>query len=174
MASSVPKLPGDTRSSMLPTVPALSARRLDGPMSNDQTRSPRILVADDQKDVLEALRLLLKGEGFDVKTVTSPAGLITAVEGQQFDAVLMDLNYTRDTTSGREGLDLLPRLRQIDAGLPVIVDPKGVDYERYKGVSVLTPNAAELTAAAGMPVTTEAEIEQAARKVMVATRSATP
>ena len=116
MASCVPKIPGKAPSSTLPP-----AGRFDNPMNNDPAPAPRILVADDQKDVLEALRLLLKGEGFDVETVTSPAGLIAAVENQQFDAVIMDLNYTRDTTSGREGLDLLPRLRQIDAGLPVVV-----------------------------------------------------
>ncbi len=121
MASCVPKSPADTRSSMLPAAHPLPAGRFDSPMSSDQARPSRILVADDQKDVLEALRLLLKGEGFEVETVTSPARLTAAVERQQFDAVVMDLNYTRDTTSGREGLDLLPRLRQIDAGLPVIV-----------------------------------------------------
>lgn len=82
---------------------------------------PLILVADDQKDVLEALRLLLKVEGFAVHTVTSPAGILTALETREFDAILMDLNYTADTSSGREGLDLLPRLRELDASLPVIV-----------------------------------------------------
>lgn len=84
-------------------------------------RPPRVLVADDQRDVLEALRLLLKGEGFVVETATSPAGIVAALESRDFDVVLMDLNYTRDTTSGREGLDLLPRLRAVDAGLPVVV-----------------------------------------------------
>jgi DNA-binding NtrC family response regulator len=83
--------------------------------------TPRILVADDQKDVLEALRLLLKGEGFEVETATSPAAILACLEGADFDAVLMDLNYTRDTTSGREGLDLLYRLQALDATLPVIV-----------------------------------------------------
>ncbi|MFW6198814.1 MAG: sigma-54-dependent transcriptional regulator [Acidobacteriota bacterium] len=88
---------------------------------NDGDDSHRILIADDQKDVLEALRLLLKGEGFAVETVTSPAGILASLESRDFDALLMDLNYTRDTTSGREGLDLLPRLRQLDDTLPVIV-----------------------------------------------------
>ena len=69
--------------------------------------APRVLVADDQPDVLEALRLLLKGEGFEIETATSPAGVLAALEARDFDAVLMDLNYARDTTSGREGLDLL-------------------------------------------------------------------
>ncbi len=83
--------------------------------------SPRVLVAGDQKDVLEALRLLLKGEGLDVETVTSPAGVLGALHARDFDALLMDLNYARDTTSGREGLDLLPQLRELDTTLPVIV-----------------------------------------------------
>src|SRR5262245_60728529 len=81
----------------------------------------RILVADDQPDVLEALRLLLKPEGFEIETAGSPAAALKAVEGGDFDLVLMDLNYTRDTTSGREGFDLLARLRQVDDTLPVIV-----------------------------------------------------
>jgi DNA-binding NtrC family response regulator len=83
--------------------------------------APRILIADDQTDVLEALRLLLKGEGYQIEAVTSPAAVVTALETRDFDVVLMDLNYTRDTTSGQEGLDLLSRIRAIDAVLPVIV-----------------------------------------------------
>jgi DNA-binding NtrC family response regulator len=83
--------------------------------------TPRILIADDQTDVLEALRLLLKGEGFQIEAVTSPAAVVTALETRDFDVVIMDLNYTRDTTSGQEGLDLLSRIRAIDAVLPVIV-----------------------------------------------------
>ncbi len=66
----------------------------------------RVLIADDQQDVLEALRLLLKGEGFELESATSPAGILAALESRDFDVVLMDLNYTRDTTSGQEGLDL--------------------------------------------------------------------
>jgi DNA-binding NtrC family response regulator len=81
----------------------------------------RILVADDQPDVLESLRLLLKGEGFTIETANSPGSVLRAIEDRDFDAVLMDLNYTRDTTSGREGLDLLPRLRSSDNTLPIIV-----------------------------------------------------
>ena len=83
--------------------------------------APRILVADDQKDVLEALRLLLKGEGFEVETAASPAAILSALDVGDFDAALMDLNYTRDTTSGREGFDLLTRIQALDATLPVIV-----------------------------------------------------
>jgi DNA-binding NtrC family response regulator len=81
----------------------------------------RLLVADDDRDVLEALRLLLKSEGYDVEAVASPSGVATAVGARDFDALLMDMNYTRDTTGGIEGLDLLTRLQQLDATLPVVV-----------------------------------------------------
>ncbi len=82
---------------------------------------PRILIADDQPDVLEALRLLLKGEGYQLESATSPAGVVSALEARDFDVVLIDLNYSRDTTSGQEGLDLLSRIQAIDSILPVIV-----------------------------------------------------
>ena len=85
------------------------------------TPQPRVLVADDQRDVLEALRLLLKGEGYEVETVPSPALVLDAITSRDFDALLIDLNYTRDTTSGQEGLDLLDRLRTADPTLPVVV-----------------------------------------------------
>ncbi|MCR6657678.1 MAG: sigma-54 dependent transcriptional regulator [Opitutus sp.] len=81
----------------------------------------RILIADDQQDVLEALRLLLKSEGYQIETVKSPAAVVKAVEGRDFALLLMDLNYTRDTTSGQEGLDLLQKLQAIDSSLPVVV-----------------------------------------------------
>jgi DNA-binding NtrC family response regulator len=81
----------------------------------------RILVADDQADVLEALRLLLKGEGFHLETANSPAGILAALDAREFDVILMDLNYARDTTSGEEGLDLLTRIQNIDNTLPVVV-----------------------------------------------------
>jgi DNA-binding NtrC family response regulator len=83
--------------------------------------SPRILISDDQPDVLEALRLLLKPEGFHTETVTSPAGALAALQERDFDALLMDLNYTRDTTSGTEGLELLAKAQATDPTLPVIV-----------------------------------------------------
>jgi DNA-binding NtrC family response regulator len=83
--------------------------------------SKRVLVADDQADVLEALKMLLKGEDYVVETATSPAAVLSAVEARDFDALLMDLNYTRDTTSGKEGFDLLTSVQQLDASLPVIV-----------------------------------------------------
>ncbi|HEV2846481.1 MAG TPA: response regulator, partial [Thermoanaerobaculia bacterium] len=88
---------------------------------NARAPKPRVLVADDQLEVREALRLLLKAEGFDAETASSPAEVLQAVTARDFDAVLMDLNYTRDTTSGREGLDLLSRLRSVDDSLPVVV-----------------------------------------------------
>ena len=84
-------------------------------------QTPRILVADDQAPILAALGLLLADEGFELETVRSPESILGAVEARDFDAVLMDLNYARDTTSGREGLDLLPRLQALDPTLPVIV-----------------------------------------------------
>src|SRR5262245_39363899 len=85
------------------------------------TASTRILVADDDADVLHALRLLLEGEGYVVETATSPAGVVTAVESGDFDTALVDLNYARDTTSGREGVELVAQLRRQDPTLPVIV-----------------------------------------------------
>ena len=81
----------------------------------------RILVADDQPDVREALRLLLKGEGFETETVASPSAVLSAIEAREFDAVLIDLNYARDTTSGQEGLDLLSNIRAKDSTLPIVV-----------------------------------------------------
>src|SRR6266699_2840259 len=83
--------------------------------------SPRVLIADDQADVLEALRLLLKAEGYHIETVRSPKFITEAVEAREFDVVLMDLNYTRDTTSGEEGLEVVARVNAIDSTLPVIV-----------------------------------------------------
>ena len=82
---------------------------------------PRILVADDQPEVREALRLLLKAEGMSSETVSSPAAVLEAVSARRYDAVLIDLNYTRDTTSGREGIELLKQLRSLDERLPVVV-----------------------------------------------------
>lgn len=83
--------------------------------------SSRVLVADDQPDVLEALRILLKAEGFEAVTASSPSDVRSAVEQEDFDLALIDLNYTRDTTSGKEGLDLLSELRELDDTLPVVV-----------------------------------------------------
>ncbi|RYZ39165.1 MAG: sigma-54-dependent Fis family transcriptional regulator [Myxococcaceae bacterium] len=84
-------------------------------------RPTRILVADDQSDVLEALRLLLKRDGYTVVSAQSPSGVLATLDAEDVELVLMDLNYARDTTSGREGLDLLGQLRARDALLPVVV-----------------------------------------------------
>jgi phosphoserine phosphatase RsbU/P len=83
--------------------------------------APRTLIADDQPDVLEALRLLLKGEGYQTEAVTTPNDVIEAIKSQNFDLLLMDLNYARDTTSGQEGLDLLSRVQDLDSSLPIVV-----------------------------------------------------
>jgi phosphoserine phosphatase RsbU/P len=83
--------------------------------------APRTLIADDQPDVLEALRLLLKGEGFETEGVSTPNDVIEALKNHDFDLLLMDLNYARDTTSGQEGLDLLSRVQAVDSTLPIVV-----------------------------------------------------
>lgn len=81
----------------------------------------RLLVADDQPHILEALRLLLKPEGYQLEMVRTPALVLEALTNESFDGVLIDLNYTRDTTSGQEGLDLVAQVKAIDAQLPVVV-----------------------------------------------------
>ena len=83
--------------------------------------APRILVADDQIDLIDALRLLLKAEGMQIEGVTSPEAALASLQNATFDLLLMDLNYTGDTTSGREGIDLLSRIQALDSTLPVIV-----------------------------------------------------
>jgi DNA-binding NtrC family response regulator len=90
-------------------------------MKGASGNSARVLVADDQPDVLESLRLLLKGAGYRIDTAASPAGILAALESADFDVLLMDLNYTRDTTSGEEGLDLLTRIQRLENTLPVVV-----------------------------------------------------
>ena len=80
-----------------------------------------VLIADDQPDVLEALRLLLKSEGLETQAVNSPGAVLHALERRDFDALLLDMNYTRDTTSGREGLELLDQLQVLEPTLPIIV-----------------------------------------------------
>ena len=81
----------------------------------------RVLICDDQPDVLEALRLLLKGQGWQAVAVESPEGLMRAVHSEAFDLILADLNYTRDTTSGKEGIDLLASLESNGNTAPVMV-----------------------------------------------------
>ena len=89
------------------------------PIHNPQP--PRTLIADDDADILTALRLLLANDGYELETVSSPAALLAAIERSQFDVVLMDLNYARDTTSGREGIDLISRVHALDPALPIVV-----------------------------------------------------
>src|SRR5262245_24602761 len=101
--------PAETMTDRTPTTP------------RPETTVPRLLIADDQPDVLEALRLLLKGEGYRIESAGSPAAILESIDATEFDAVVMDLNYARDTTSGQEGLDLLSQLRSHDQTLPVIV-----------------------------------------------------
>jgi DNA-binding NtrC family response regulator len=90
-------------------------------MKTTTNHAYRILLADDQADIRDALRLLLKREGYETHGVASPAEALSAIESREFDAVLMDLNYARDTTSGQEGLDLLSRIQMVDSTLPLIV-----------------------------------------------------
>jgi len=91
-------------------------------LSNPVTTSAaRILIADDQPDVIEALRLLIKPEGFQIDTADSPGAVLRAIERREYDVILMDLNYARDTTSGQEGLDLLAQIRSADETTPVVV-----------------------------------------------------
>jgi DNA-binding NtrC family response regulator len=90
-------------------------------MTRPEAMTPRLLIADDQPDVLEALRLLLKGEGYRIESAGSPAAILESIDAREFDAVLMDLNYARDTTSGQEGLDLLSQIGRHDATLPLVV-----------------------------------------------------
>ena len=91
------------------------------PAAADVLHKARILLADDQPDVLQALRLLLKAEGCEIDTATSPAGVLAAVDARDFDVAIIDLNYTRDTTSGLEGLSLLSKLQALDTPMPVVV-----------------------------------------------------
>jgi DNA-binding NtrC family response regulator len=81
----------------------------------------RILIADDQRDVLEALRILLKGEGHQTESVTSVTGIFNALQQRDYALLMMDLNYARDTTSGQEGLEVIPKIQQLDSTLPIVV-----------------------------------------------------
>jgi DNA-binding NtrC family response regulator len=97
----------------MPSVPSEAAMPI--------IEKPNILIADDQRDVREALRLLLKSEGWACTPVDGPATALEAMRRQRFDVALIDLNYTRDTTSGAEGLELLRELKKIDDAVPVVV-----------------------------------------------------
>ncbi len=81
----------------------------------------RILIADDQPDVLEALRILLKSEGYQTDAVTSLGAVMNSLEKRTYALLMMDLNYTRDTTSGQEGLEVIPRIQSLDDTLPIVV-----------------------------------------------------
>ncbi len=81
----------------------------------------RVLIADDQRDVLEALRILLKGEGHQTEAVTSVSGIFNALQQRDYALLMMDLNYTRDTTSGQEGLEVIPKIQALDNTLPIVV-----------------------------------------------------
>ncbi|MGA3073401.1 MAG: SpoIIE family protein phosphatase [Bryobacteraceae bacterium] len=90
-------------------------------MLRPELSAPRTLIADDQPDVLEALRLLLKREGYQIEAVNSPKAVLERLHDREYDVLLMDLNYALDTTSGQEGLDLLARVQKLDSTLPVVV-----------------------------------------------------
>ncbi|HLY62311.1 MAG TPA: SpoIIE family protein phosphatase [Terriglobia bacterium] len=90
-------------------------------LENLELKPRRALIADDQTDVLEALHLLLKGEGYQTELVTSPRAVLESLKKREFDLLLMDLNYARDTTSGQEGLDLLSHVQALDGTLPIVV-----------------------------------------------------
>jgi DNA-binding NtrC family response regulator len=90
-------------------------------MGECQVPASKVLIADDHVDVQKALKLLLKGEGYETQVVSSPREILEKLRQARFDALLLDLNYTRDTTSGQEGLDLLPSIVHMDAALPIIV-----------------------------------------------------
>jgi len=97
----------------------MAATMIETPM-DCETMQQRILIADDQKDVLDALQLLLKGQGYFLEMVSNPADLLAALRQREFDLLLMDLNYARDTTSGREGLDVLGHLEKMENAPPVV------------------------------------------------------
>src|SRR3984957_20679773 len=93
-----------------------------GNRTNNGIEKPyKLLIADDQPQILEALRLLLKPEGYQLEMVRTPALLLEALVNESFDGILIDLNYTRDTTSGQEGMDLVVRIKEIDPQLPIVV-----------------------------------------------------
>jgi sigma-B regulation protein RsbU (phosphoserine phosphatase) len=94
---------------------------VNGLMDEREMLAPRVLIADDQPDVLEALRLLLKGQGYKIATANSPSTILETLAREPFDLLLMDLNYARDTTSGREGLDLLGQLEHFPDAPPIVV-----------------------------------------------------
>jgi CheY-like chemotaxis protein len=101
-------------------------------MDTNGVTPPRILLADDQLSVLKALRLLLKGDGYEIEAAASAALVLEAIGRLDFDVILMDLNYVRGNTSGQEGLNLLSRIQQIDSTLPVVVMTAWVSSWRWR------------------------------------------
>jgi phosphoserine phosphatase RsbU/P len=97
------------------------ARYPQSTRARGNARPPRTLIADDEPDILIALRILLSNEGHELEAVSSPAAVLETITRSQFDVVLMDLNYARDTTSGREGIDLITRIQALDPLLPIVV-----------------------------------------------------
>ena len=102
-------------------MPASAKSEVELSALRHESGSPRVLAADDQEHILEALELLLRPQGYKVDKVRAPALVREALASNSYDAVLIDLNYTRDTTSGQEGLDLLSQIVSLDATIPVIV-----------------------------------------------------
>jgi len=102
-------------------LPRTSTQSSPATDAHERQRTGRILAADDQPHILEALELLLRPAGFEVDTAKSPAAVRESLASEFYDAALIDLNYTRDTTSGQEGLDLLSEIVALDSSLPVIV-----------------------------------------------------
>jgi DNA-binding NtrC family response regulator len=114
--------PGSTTpGSTTPGSTTTEEARFPAALAKSAPKPPRVLAADDQQHILEALELLLKPQGYEVDVVRSPELARAGLASSYYDAVLIDLNYTRDTTSGREGLDLLSDIVAIDSTLPVIV-----------------------------------------------------
>ena len=103
-----------------PDVQARGVLRAGTPIASG-SRPPRVLIAVDQLGVVVALRLLLMRDGYEFVAASSPAGVLACLASGPFDVLLMDLNYARDTTSGREGLDLVAQVQQIDSTLPIVV-----------------------------------------------------
>jgi len=99
----------------------MSARSIRETEAGKALSTGRVLIADDQQHILFALQMLLSGSGFSTETVTHPARVLRALETESFDAVLMDLNYTRDTIGGAEGLELVSKIRSMDSVVPVVV-----------------------------------------------------
>ena len=98
-----------------------NSAQVTGRRRERDSKAARVLAADDQQDILDAIELLLRPQGYEVDFARSPVLVREALATGTYDAALIDLNYTRDTTSGQEGLDLLADIAAVDSTLPVIV-----------------------------------------------------